>query len=47
MKNQLLIDKTVIKNCKKRLTNLAVELIDYKKVYMITHSWIMNGLKMF
>ena len=46
-KNQLLIDKTVKKNCKRRLTNLAIELTDSKKVYMITYSWIMNDLKMF
>ena len=41
--DQLLIDKLVVKNCKKRLTSLAVAWIDYRKAYdMIPHSWIKN-----
>ena len=40
-KDQLLIDKTVLKNCRKRHTNLAMAWIDYKKAYdFIPHSWI-------
>ena len=31
--NQLFIDKTVLKNCKRRHTSLAVTWIDYKKAY--------------
>ena len=32
-KNQLLIDKTVLKDCKKKHTNLSMAWIDYKKAY--------------
>ena len=32
-KDQLLIDKMIVKNCKKRLTSLAVAWIDYRKAY--------------
>ena len=47
-KDQLLIDKTVIWNCRRRLTNLAMGWIDYKKVNdMIPHSWILKCLKIF
>ena len=47
-KDQLLIDKMVIRNCKRRLTNLAMGWIDYEKAYdMIPHSWILKCLKMF
>ena len=38
----------VIRNCRRRLTNLAMGWIDYKKVDdMIPHSWILKSLKMF
>ena len=47
-KDQLIIDKTVLKNCKKRLTNLSMAWIDFKKAYdMVPHSWILDTLKMF
>ena len=37
-KDQLLIDKMIVKNCKKRLTSLAVAWIDYRKAYgMVPH----------
>ena len=40
-KDQLLIDKMVLRHCKRRHTNLAMGWIDYKKAYdMIPHSWI-------
>ena len=46
-KDQLLIDKLIIKNCKRRKTNLSMAWIDYKKAYdMIPHSWILECLKM-
>ncbi len=46
-KDQLLIDKTIIKNCKRRHTNLAIAWIDYRKAYdMIPHSWIIECLNM-
>ena len=47
-KDQLLIDKIVIRNCRGRLTNLAMGWINYKKASdMIPHSWILKCLKMF
>ena len=47
-KDQLLIDKMVIRNCKRRLTGLGVAWIYYKKAYdMLPHSWIIKNLDMF
>ena len=47
-KDQLLIDKTVLRDCKKRHNNLAMAQIDYKKAYdMVPHSWISECLEMF
>ena len=46
-KDQLLIDKTVPRDCK-RHTNLAMACIDYKKAYnTVPHSWISECLDMF
>ena len=37
-KDQLIIDKTVLKHCRNRKTNLAMAWIDYKKAYdMVSH----------
>ena len=46
-KDQLLIDKTVMNDCRKRHTNLAMAWVDYKKVYdmILPHSWIIESLK--
>ena len=47
-KDQLLIDKTVLKDCKKRHTNLCVAWIDYKKAYdLVPHSWINECMEIF
>jgi len=47
-KDQLLIGKMILKNCKTRLTSLAVAWIDYRKAYdMVPHSWIEKCLDMF
>ena len=47
-KDQLLIDKMIIRNSKRRQTNLAMAWIDYKKAYdMVPHSWIQKSLKLF
>ena len=47
-KHQLLIDKTVLKDCKKRHTNLSMAWIDYKKAYdFVPHSWINECMEMF
>ena len=41
VKDQLLINKAILKDCKKRHTNLAMAWIDYRKAYdMLPHSWI-------
>ena len=45
--DQLLIDKTILKNCTKRRTNLAMAWIDYRKAYhFVPHSWILDCLDM-
>ena len=47
-KDQLLIDKTVLRDYKRRHTNLAMSWIDYKKAYdMVPHRWISECLEMF
>ena len=46
-KDQLLVDKAILKNCRRRLTNLSMAWIDYKKAYdMVPHSWILKCLEM-
>ena len=47
-KGQLLIDKMVIRNCKRQQIGLDMAWVDYKKAYdMIPHSWILKCLEMF
>ena len=43
----LYIDRTVIKEVKSRNENLAMAWIDYKKAYMVPHSWIIECLDLF
>ena len=46
-KDQLLIDKTILKDCRKRRANLATVWIDYRKAYdFALHSWILECLDM-
>ena len=46
-KDQLLIDKQVLKHCKKHQRNLAMGCIDYKKAYdMVPHRWLNEAMKM-
>ena len=46
-KDQLLIDKTILRYCKKRHTNLGMTWIDYKKTYyMVPHFWILENLEL-
>ena len=46
-KDQLLIDKMVLADCKRKHKNLAMAWVDYKKAYdMVSHSWIIERLKM-
>ena len=47
-KDQLLIEKMVLKDCKRRHTNLAMPWIDYRKALdMVPHSWIIECLEIF
>lgn len=47
-KEQLVIDKAAMKDCKTRSTNLAMGWIDYKKAYdMVPHTWIHECLGMY
>ena len=47
-KDQLIIDKTILRDCKKRHKNLAMAWVDYKKAYdMVPHSWIIECLKLY
>ena len=43
-KDQLLIDKMVLNDRKKKDNNLGMAWIDYKKACMIPHSWILESL---
>ena len=46
-KDQLLIDKTVLKDCRKRHTNLAMACIDYKKAHdFVPHSWMKECMEL-
>ena len=47
-KDQLLIDKTVLKDCRKRHTNLSMAWIDYRIAYdLVPHSWVNVCIEMF
>ncbi|XP_063599561.1 uncharacterized protein LOC134775881 [Penaeus indicus] len=47
-KDQLLIDKMIIRNCKRRGTSLGMAWIDYKKAFdMIPHSWLVECMELF
>ena len=47
-KDQLLIDKTVLKDCKKKHTNLSMAWIEYKKEHdFFPHSWINESMELF
>ena len=46
-KDQLLIDKTILRNCKNRKVNLAMAWIDYRKAYdLIPHLWILECMRL-
>ena len=46
-KDQLLIDKAILKDSKKKHRNLAMAWVDYRKAYdMVPHSWIIESLKL-
>ena len=47
-KDHLLVDKMIMRNCKRRKTNLSMAWIDYKKAFdMVPHSWIIECLKIY
>jgi hypothetical protein len=47
-KDQLLTDKAVVKNCKRRKTNLEMVWIDYKKAYdRVPHSWLVECMDIY
>ena len=46
-KEQLMIDKLILKNCKRRKRDLCMTFIDYKKAYdRVPHSWILSCMSM-
>ena len=46
-KDQQLIGKTILKDCRKRRANLAMAWIDYRKTYdFVPYSWILECLDM-
>ena len=47
-KDQLLVDKTILADCKRRHKNLAMAWVDYKNAYdMVPHSWIIACLRLY
>ena len=45
-KDQLLIDKAVIRNCKRRKSNFFMSWIDFRKAYdLVSHSLILESLR--
>ena len=45
-KDELLIDKTISRNCRKVKRNVAIRFIDYKKAYIVvSHSWLKEKIK--
>ena len=46
--DQLLIDKMVMRSCKRRLCGLGMAWIDYRKAYdLIPHTWLLKCMNMF
>ena len=47
-KDQLLINKMIIEDCKKKKKNLSMAWIDYRKAYdCVPHEWILKTLQMY
>ena len=47
IKDQLLIDKTIMRDCRKRHASLGMAWIDYKKAYdMVLLSWKLETLEL-
>ena len=46
-KGQLLLDKTVLKDCRERHTNLSMAWINYRKTYdLVPHIWVNEYMEM-
>ena len=46
-KDQLLISKAILQECKRRKKNLSLAWIDYQKAFdMVPHSWIIKSLEL-
>ena len=46
-KDQLVMDRFILQNCRKRKANLSMAWVDYKKAYnMVSHSWIITAMGM-
>ena len=47
-KDQLLLNKAILENCRKRATNLSMAWLDYQKAYdSVPHSWIRKCLQLY
>ena len=47
-KDQLLIDKMIMRNCKRRSCGLAMAWIDYRKAYdLVPHTWLLKCTNLF
>ena len=47
-RSELMINRMILENCKKRKQNLSCAWIDYKKALdNVTHQWILRSLKLF
>ena len=47
-KDQLLINKTVLEDCKRRQRNLSMAWIDYRKAFdSVPHSWIIRCMELY
>ena len=47
-KDQLMINKLILENCKKRKRNLSCAWIDYRKTFdSVSHEWIIKSLELF
>ena len=46
-KDQLLLDKTILRDCRLRHTNLGMAWIDHKKAnHMVHYSWLLESLEL-
>ena len=47
IKDQLLMDKAILQNCRRTCKGLAMGWIDYKKAYdMVPHSWLKEAVEL-